>query len=69
MLVVTSLNKLLEPNDTITGDFSGATFNISSLATNSINVVNVVTKTDPLNAQADDEFGFAETIKEYPDTL
>jgi hypothetical protein len=69
MLVVTSLNKLLEPNDTITGDFSGATFNISSLATNSINVVNVITRTDPLNAQADDEFGFAETIKEYPYTL
>jgi hypothetical protein len=69
ILVVTSLNKLLEPKDTITGDFSGATFNISSLATNSINVVNIVTTTDPLNAQADDEFGFAETIKEYPDTL
>ena len=69
ILVVTSLNKLLEPKDTITGDFSGATFNISSLATNSINVVNIVTTTDPSNAQADDEFGFAETIKEYPDTL
>ena len=69
ILVVTSLNKLLEPKDTITGDFSGATFNISSLATNSINVVNIVTTTDPSNAQVDDEFGFAETIKEYPDTL
>ena len=68
-LIVTSLNKTLEVHDTITGDYSNATFTIASLAKNSVNLVNIKTTTNPTNALIDDEFGFAETIKQFPDTL
>lgn len=69
ILIVDSLNKLLEANDKIVGDFTNATYNVSSVDVSPLKAVAIVTKADPENSEPDDEFGFAETITEWPNTL
>ena len=46
--------------------YSGASYNVAVTDINSLNVVQVQTSTNPGNAALGDEFGFLETIKEYP---
>ena len=66
ILVVSNLNKLLEANDVVVGATSNASYTITSVDTNPLRVVLVITTPDPITANVDDEFGFTETITEWP---
>jgi len=68
-LVATDLNRLLSIGDVVRGDNSRAYYPVSSLDQNAMKVVIVKVEPDPNTAGPDDEFGFAETITEFPDTL
>ena len=68
-LVITGGSKVLSPGETLQGDLSGATYVISTIDVNSINVARIFTSTDPSTAEAEDNFGFSDIIVEYPDTL
>ena len=66
ILVVTGANKIIKVGDKLTGDYTGAAFNVTVTDINSLNVVQIQTRTDPGTASLGDEFGFLETIKEFP---
>lgn len=68
-LVVSGANKTLQAGYTLTGDYSNARYNVSTLEVNSISVVEVITTPNPSNAGPEEDFGFNEVIIEYPDTL
>jgi hypothetical protein len=67
-LVVENLNKLLAPNDYITGAQTNAYYKVKSLDNAPIKTVIVITTPVPPTANGDDEFGFSEVIDEYPFT-
>jgi hypothetical protein len=69
ILIVGDLNKLLEVNDVIRGDYSRAKYTITALDKDPVKSVVVKTEPNPIDAEPDDEFGFSETITEWPDTL
>ena len=66
VLVVAGANRTIQVGEKLTGDFTGASYNVAVTDINSLNVVQVQTTTNPGNATLGDEFGFLETIKEYP---
>tara|TARA_R100001126_G_scaffold29804_2_gene16524 strand:- start:5014 stop:6018 length:1005 start_codon:yes stop_codon:yes gene_type:complete len=68
-LVATDLNKLLEAGDIVTGDSSNATVTITSVESEPLKAAALILTPNPSNAGPDDEFGFSESITEYPDTL
>jgi len=65
-LVVGYLNDYLSANDVLVGDSSNATYTITSLDTNPLKSVLIVTTPNPISAEPDDEFGFSETITTFP---
>jgi hypothetical protein len=69
VLVVTGANKIIKVGDKLTGDYTGAAYNVVVTDINSLNVVQVKTTTNPGTATLGDEFQFNEIIKEYPNTL
>ena len=69
VLVVTGANEIIKVGDKLTGDYTGAAYNVVVTDINSLNVVQIKTTTNPGTASLGDEFGFIETIKEYPNTL
>lgn len=69
VLILGELTKLLQANDYIRGDYSNAYYKVNSVDISPLKAVEIVTKADPQDADPDDEFGFAETITEWPDTL
>jgi hypothetical protein len=69
ILIVGNLPKLLAANNVIRGDYSGARYTITSVQKEPIKVVQIVTTAVPQNSDPDDEFGFSESITEWPDTL
>jgi hypothetical protein len=68
ILVVSNLNKLLEANDVVVGATTNASYTVTSVDTNPLRAVLVITTPDPITANVDDEFGFSETISEWPNT-
>jgi hypothetical protein len=66
VLVVAGANRTIQVGEKLTGDFTGASYNVTVTDINSLNVVQVQTTTNPGTATLGDEFGFIETIKEYP---
>ena len=68
-LVVGYLNDYLSANDVLVGDRSNATYTITSIDTNPLKSILVVTTPNPINAEPDDEFGFSETVTNFPNTL
>ena len=66
ILIANKLNKLLEVGDAVTGDYSNATYTIRSTDINPIKDMSIVTVPKPTTAQIDDEFGFSETITNFP---
>jgi hypothetical protein len=68
ILVVQSLNDYLEVGDVVRGDFTGATFTIKTADKTPLLLSTINTRPKPLNAEADDEFGFSETITDGPAT-
>lgn len=69
ILVVEGLNKPLEAGDVVVGDYSNATYTVSTVSDEPIKTVIVITTPDPINALPNSAFGFSESITEYPDTL
>ena len=69
ILIVTGSNKIIKVGDKLTGDYTGAAYNVVVTDINSLNVVQIKTQTNPGTASLGDEFGFIDTIKEYPNTL
>jgi hypothetical protein len=68
-LVVTDMSELLEENDVIVGDYSNAYYTINTVDLNPVKSVAVITTSDPVSANATDNFGFTETITEFPHAL
>jgi hypothetical protein len=68
ILVVQSLNEYLEVGDVVRGDFTGATFTIRTTDKSPLVSTIINTRPKPLNAEADDEFGFSETKTDGPAT-
>ena len=69
VLIVGELNKLLQANDVVHGDYTGANYTITSVSISPLKAVAIVTQAVPANTAPDDEFGFAETIIDWPNTL
>ena len=69
VLIVEELTELLEENDIIRGDYSNALFSVDSVDLSPVKAFAVVTEPNPINAQPDDEYGFTETITEWPKTI
>jgi hypothetical protein len=65
-VIVGYLNDFLKVGDKIVGDKSNASYSIVSLDTNPMKSVLIVTTPNPITAEPDDEFGFSETITEFP---
>ncbi len=57
---------MLEANNVIRGDYSRAKYTITSTQKTPINLVQIVTTAVPQDTDPDDEFGFSETITEWP---
>ena len=68
-LIVSDLNELLEEDDVIVGDYSNATYTINTVDLNPLKTVAIITVPDPVSANSDEDFGFTETITEFPSTL
>jgi hypothetical protein len=66
ILVISGANKNIKIGDNLTGEYTGATYNVLVTSINSLNVVQINTTTDPGTAILGDEFQFDETIKEFP---
>jgi len=67
VLIANKLNKLLQVGDKVTGDYSNATYMIKSTDFTPIKDMKIVTVPKPLTAEIDDEFGFSDTITNFPD--
>lgn len=57
------------PNVVVTGATSGAAWNVSSSYTSNIKLVIATVVPDPITANVNSDFGFTETIIEFPNTL
>lgn len=68
-LIVENMTDFLEEDYVITGDYSGAKYTIDTVDLSPIKTVAIVVTPDPVDANPDDQFGFSETITEWPDTL
>ena len=68
VLVVGNLNKPLQANDIVLGTQTNAKYTIRTVDANPVKTVIIITNPDPITANADDDFGFTETIYEYPDS-
>ena len=69
ILIVGELDKLLQANDVVTGDYTGAQYTVTSVDVSPLKAVSIVTTAVPANTAPDDDFGFMDTITEWPDTL
>jgi hypothetical protein len=69
VLIISGANEIIKVGNKLTGDYTGASYNVVVTDINSLNVVQIKTTTNPGTASLGDEFGFIETIKEYPNTL
>lgn len=69
MLIVEDMTDYLESDYVIVGDYSNARYTIDSIDLTPIKAVAIVTTPDPVDATSDDDFGFTETITEWPQTL
>jgi len=68
-LIITDGNKLIETGYVLTGDYSGATYTVETLDISPVKLVSVVTEPNPNTALPNSNFGYTETITEWPDTL
>ena len=66
ILVISGANESIKVGNKLTGDYSGASYNVTVTDINTLNVVQIQTRTTPNTAILGDEFGFIETIKEFP---
>lgn len=68
-LIVEELSELLTEGDVVTGDYSNARATVDFVDLNPIKEVSIIVRPNPTSANADSDYGFTETITEFPDTL
>ena len=68
-LIVEELSDLLEEGDVVTGDYSRAVATVDFVDLNPLKEVSIIVRPNPPTANIDDDYGFTETITEFPDTL
>jgi hypothetical protein len=68
-LVIADSNKLIETGYVLTGDYSGARYTVETLDISPVKLVSVVTEPNPNTALPNSNFGYTETVVEWPDTL
>jgi hypothetical protein len=66
-LVIEDVNGVLTLNTSITGAVTNTSYTISSFDAYENKVITLIVEPNPLTANANDDFGFTETIYEYPD--
>lgn len=69
MLIVEDMTDLLVEGDKIRGDYSNALYTIDSVDLSPIKVVEIITRPDPIDAEPNDNYGYTETITEWPGIL
>jgi hypothetical protein len=69
ILVLSDLNKLVSANDVVTGDYSHAKYKVTSTENSKVLASRIVVQADPLNSAPDDQYGFTDTITNWPNTL
>ena len=69
ILVVTNLTSPLQKNDIVVGTNSLAKYTIDSIDKTPQKVATIITQVNPLGSSPDDDYGFSDTILEWPDTL
>jgi len=65
-LIVVDTTGALLPNTYLRGAVTNTAYRISTFAVNDNQIVNLTVTPNPSNANANDDFGFTETIEEYP---
>ena len=68
IVIISNLNTLLKANDIIEGVTSHASYTVKSVDKEPLKTVVITTTPDPVSANAEDEYGFSETITEFPFT-
>ena len=68
-LVVTGANKFIEKGYTLSGDYSGALYNVATLDIGTVNAASVITNPTPNTALPNTNYGYDETINEFPFTI
>lgn len=68
-LVITGGNEYIKPGYTLVGDYTGASYNVATLDINSVNAAAVLTQPTPNTALPNTDYGYVETITEWPKTL
>jgi hypothetical protein len=68
-MIVEDLNKPLQKNDVVKGDYSNAIYTVGSIDLEPVKAFMIVTTPDPITANSNSDYGFTETITEWPDTL
>jgi hypothetical protein len=69
ILLVSNLTSLLQANDVIVGSYSKAKYTVTSTDKTPQKIATVIIQSDPLGANPEDDYGFTDTITEWPDTL
>jgi hypothetical protein len=65
-IVVVDVSGTLIANQKLTGAVTNTAYRINTFDVNDNQLVNLTVIPDPSNANANDDFGFAQTIEEYP---
>lgn len=68
-LILGGVQGLFTTNTEIKAASSNATYNLASFDVSPLKVMSIEVEPDPITANANDEFGFNETLLEYPDTI
>jgi hypothetical protein len=68
-LVVEELSELLQEDDIIVGDYSNAIYTVEDVDLAPIKTVAIITTPNPIDATPESDYGFAESITEYPFTI
>jgi len=66
-LILTSTSGNFKSNSNIIGAVTGTKYNVASYLINANQLVNITIEPSPNTANAWDDYGFTETIEEYPD--
>ncbi len=69
VLIITDTAGTLKVNTLITGAVTNASFNVASFGTPDYQLLRIVVQPDPLSANANDAFGYTETISVAPNIV
>ena len=65
-LVLENLTDMIKENDVVIGDYSNSKYTVDTVDVNPVKSIQIITRPDPTTAEADDDYGFTETINFYP---